>query len=329
MSEPITISIAMCTYNGEKYLQEQLDSLLQQMRLPVELVVCDDCSEDRTVSIIQEFASTATFPVRLFINKKNIGFFRNFEHAISLCQGEIIAFSDQDDVWLPEKLAKIEQVFQEHPHLGLAMSNASIVDENLQKLGDLWKLKGFNRNLQKRFAGGHAFEVLLKCIPALGFTLAFRANLRPLILPIPSGARGRWSHDFWTALIISAFKEVALIPDQLVKYRLHANQFSVGTHIRSIRDRIKLARSRDIKFYENEIAYHNEIRNRISLINGQRNSNRLIVLLDDKINYFNANINMPISKIKRLPLIIRWILKGWYKSYTNGLRSAVRDFLRR
>ncbi len=328
MTEPITISIAMCTYNGEKYLQEQLDSFLQQTRLPDELVVCDDGSQDGTISIIQEFASRATFPVRLFINKKTIGPSRNFENAISLCQGEIIAFSDQDDVWLPEKLGRTEQVFTEHPALGLAMSNALVVNKNLANLGDLWKLKGFNRNLQKRF-DGQAFQVLLKCIPAHGFTLAFRANLRPLILPIPSGAHMFCGHDSWTAFIISAFKEVALIPEQLVKYRLHSDQVTVGTLFRSITGRLKLARSRNIDYYKREIAYHKEIRDRISLFDNERNLSKLIAVVDDKLNYFIANVNQPACKIKRLPLIIRGLFKGWYRAYTNGLRSAVRDLIHR
>ena len=327
MSEPITISIAMCTYNGEKYLQEQLDSFLQQTRLPDELVVCDDASQDGTISIVKEFAFAAPFSVRLFINKNNIGFSKNFENAISLCQERIITFSDQDDVWLPEKLAKVEQVFKEHPAIGLAMSNASVVDENLYYLGNLWKLKGFNRNLQIKIAQGHAFEVLLRSIPAHGFTLAFCANLRPLILPIPSGARARWSHDLWTALVISAFKEVALIPEQLVKYRLHSNQVTVGTHIRSIKQRIELARNRDTDYFKSEIAYHIEIKKHLQSIDKQGNCDRLIMLLDDKINYLNTSANMPICKIKRLPLIIGGLLNGWYKSYNNGLRSAVRDLI--
>lgn len=92
-----TISTAMCTYNGEKYLREQLESIARQTLLPNELVVCDDCSSDETVEIIQDFSRNAPFSVRLMINENNLGFAKNFEKAITLCSGEIIVLSDQDD----------------------------------------------------------------------------------------------------------------------------------------------------------------------------------------------------------------------------------------
>ena len=127
MSRPLTISIALCTYHGERFLQEQLDSFLQQTRLPDELVVCDDGSTDLTVPILEAFGVQAPFPVRLSINSQNLGFTKNFEKAISLCRGEIIAMSDQDDVWLPEKLEKFEQVFVNRPQLGYVFCNAQVV----------------------------------------------------------------------------------------------------------------------------------------------------------------------------------------------------------
>src|SRR4030095_14430308 len=93
MSDPLFVSIALCSYNGERYLQEQLDSIAGQSRLPDELVVCDDRSLDETAEIIRAFASKVPFPVRLTINERNLGSTKNFEKAISLCRGDIILLS--------------------------------------------------------------------------------------------------------------------------------------------------------------------------------------------------------------------------------------------
>src|SRR6266704_3029265 len=101
------ISIALCTYNGARFLPEQLESIAAQTRLPDEMVVCDDRSADETTDIIRTFAKNALFPVRLEINEQKLGSTKNFEKAIRLCHGEIIAPADQDDVWNPQKLSKL------------------------------------------------------------------------------------------------------------------------------------------------------------------------------------------------------------------------------
>lgn len=98
------ISIAMATYNGAKYLQEQLDSFVTQTRQPDELVVCDDGSSDATVEILRHFAAGAPFAVEIHENEVNLSHAKNFEKALSLCGGDVIFFSDQDEVWFPEKV---------------------------------------------------------------------------------------------------------------------------------------------------------------------------------------------------------------------------------
>ena len=102
------ISIAMATYNGEKFLEQQLQSLSKQTLLPAELVVCDDTSTDATADIIKRFSQTAPFPVKLVVNEERLGWRRNFLKSASLCSSEYIAYCDQDDVWLPEKLATVQ-----------------------------------------------------------------------------------------------------------------------------------------------------------------------------------------------------------------------------
>ena len=96
-------SIALATYNGERYLQEQLNSFLHQTRLPDEIIACDDCSTDRTMDILESFAISALFAVYIYRNAINLGYTKNFERAISLCSGDVIFLSDQDDVWFPKR----------------------------------------------------------------------------------------------------------------------------------------------------------------------------------------------------------------------------------
>jgi glycosyltransferase involved in cell wall biosynthesis len=106
-----TISVALAAYNGARYLQEQLDSLAAQRRLPDELVVVDDASSDGTVGILERFRATAPFEVKVHRNTANLGYSANFEVAISRCTGDIIFMSDQDDVWFPEKIEAVAGCF--------------------------------------------------------------------------------------------------------------------------------------------------------------------------------------------------------------------------
>ena len=105
--EEMRISIALCTYNGDPYLSELLESLAGQDFRPCELVVCDDGSTDSTLSILNEFEHVAPFPIRIFNNTENLGVIKNFEKALSLCTGDYIAPCDQDDIWQPEKLERL------------------------------------------------------------------------------------------------------------------------------------------------------------------------------------------------------------------------------
>jgi glycosyltransferase involved in cell wall biosynthesis len=130
ISTPSRISVALCTYNGERFLPQQLDSVAKQTRLPDELIVCDDRSTDRTVALVREFAASSPYPVRIFENEHNLGFAANFERAIRLCEGDLIALSDQDDIWYPIRLERSEQEFSAHPQAGLVFYNTDIIYNN-------------------------------------------------------------------------------------------------------------------------------------------------------------------------------------------------------
>jgi glycosyltransferase involved in cell wall biosynthesis len=221
----------MCTYNGAAYLAEQLDSLSAQTRLPNELVVCDDSSTDkRTREIVTDFARHAPFPVRLFVNKQNLGSRQSFEQAIRRCRGEIIFLCDQDDVWREDKLALIEREFSSRPQTGMVFSDAELVDENLVKLGALWT--SFGAEGQAEIERERAFHALLRGNLVTGATLAFRSRFRRLVLPIPSDII--LQHDGWMALIIAAVAPVVFLNEPLIKYRQHPTQ-QIGASIAGTR----------------------------------------------------------------------------------------------
>lgn len=125
----------MATYNGEKFILEQLNSIERQITLPYELVVTDDGSSDSTIKIIERFKSTSPFPVSIHINTKNLGFADNFIKAAALCNGDWIAFFDQDDYWLPNKLERISNEIIENNTLLAIAHTSRITDHELNATG--------------------------------------------------------------------------------------------------------------------------------------------------------------------------------------------------
>ena len=119
------VSVALCSYNGGRFLHEQLSSLDGQTRLPDEIVISDDGSEDNTVAIIHDFIARTSVPVVFRRNKVRLGHCQNFAATIACCTGDLIALCDQDDVWYPEKLARMELLFAIDPELLMLFSNAS------------------------------------------------------------------------------------------------------------------------------------------------------------------------------------------------------------
>jgi glycosyltransferase involved in cell wall biosynthesis len=188
----IRISIAMTTYNGERYLAQQLESFTRQSRLPDEIVVCDDRSTDRTFQILGDFAKRAPFEVRVLQNPANLGHERNFSQAVTLARGDIIFLADQDDAWYPEKLSVVDRAFAADREALLFVNDVLIADWNLEPTGRT--VLG-----QMRAAGviGRNAKSL-----TLGCATAIRSRLRDLVSPIPSLNYGHdsWIHDFTEAL---------------------------------------------------------------------------------------------------------------------------------
>jgi glycosyltransferase involved in cell wall biosynthesis len=183
------ISIAMATYNGEPFIREQLNSFAAQSQLPEQLIVCDDGSNDRTVAIVEEFAASAPFPVTITRNPKRLGYSDNFARVISLCDGDVIFLSDQDDVWFPEKIATALEAFDAHPDAQVVINNQILTDEKLRHHG-LTKLGNLRRV-------GKTSDAMLE-----GCSTALRREWAEMLFPMPPLGHelvklGAMSHDRW------------------------------------------------------------------------------------------------------------------------------------
>ena len=215
----MNISVVLCTYNGEKYLQEQLDSISKQTCLPDELIVCDDGSTDSTIEILEVFSKTAPFETRIFCNDKNLGPGRNFAKAINLSKGKFICLCDQDDYWLPnkiensiQKITSMEKRFGQNQPL-LVHTDAIVADENLIKVhSSLWD---FQHSFPQK---GHTFAKLLSQNLVTGCTAVINKALKDKALPIPENAV---MHDWWFALVAAAFGQIDSICKPTLLYRQH------------------------------------------------------------------------------------------------------------
>ena len=217
----------MATYNGEQFIGEQLSSIAAQTQLPHELVVTDDCSTDRTFEIVNEFASSAPFPVKASRNPSNRGFRETFYRSAMATQGEWIAFCDQDDVWMPNKLSTLDDAIQKStPSLTLIAHSAEVVDAQLTPSGIAWP-KFRSRTVRP----GTRFPIWWNCP---GFALAVRSDLLPVIsemsldsLELHGLSRlEQSSHDIWAAAVAQAVGDSLLLPEKLVLYRRHTRSTS-------------------------------------------------------------------------------------------------------
>lgn len=206
------ISIAMATFNGAKYLIEQLNSFKHQTRLPEELVICDDCSTDATIQILEDFSRDVNFTVKIYRNSEQLGFIKNFSKAISLCSGDLIFLSDQDDFWFPQKIQRIEHEFLLHPTVSVVVNDAELSDEYLNPRG--LTVAG------QLMSSGQTTDSL-----ELGCCIAFKALLVPIILPVPEFHIG---HDTWINRLGIDFKTRSVVLDVLQYYRRHDSNVTVG-----------------------------------------------------------------------------------------------------
>jgi glycosyltransferase involved in cell wall biosynthesis len=202
------ISVCLASYNGERFIGDQLASILQQLSGDDEVIVSDDGSRDATLARVRAFADAR---IRLVVNQGRRGPTWNFEHALRHARGRYIFLADQDDVWLP---AKVDRMLHGLSHAVLAVSDCVLVDVEGRVLGESFfgsrgSKPGLLHNLFKN--------------SYLGCCMAFRKEVLALALPFPDRI---YTHDAWIGLVAEAMWGTFFIPERLILYRRHAQSYS-------------------------------------------------------------------------------------------------------
>lgn len=322
------ISIALATYNGGEYLQEQLDSFLKQNVQPDELVISDDGSVDNTIEIIQRFQKHAPFDVVLIKNNENCGYACNFSRALSATTGTIVFLSDQDDVWFENKISFMLFVADKHPESQVIMCDAALTDEELNNVG-------YTKLGQIRASGLPDSSFVMGCC------VAVRKEFLELILPIPKTYP---SHDDWIVRMADGVGAKYIAEEVLQYYRRHggnqskfiANSLSRVTRTKIIKHRLTaLVRATKGVGAAN---YYQQVQQFKLFTNGIEDASRrcadncgrwLQFVEGTKATLRNMESKAGLykySRLRRMPVVIKKWLRGHY-SHANETSSVIRDLL--
>lgn len=217
------IDILLATYNGEKYLKEQLDSILNQTYKNIRIIISDDCSKDTTPEILKEYQKKDD-RIELHIQKNNLGVVKNIEFLLKQVKSPYYMLADQDDYWLPEKAEKSLEKLKEEK-ADLVFGDLEVVDKNLNTM-----YKSFNdymlltRKINK-YINSYKINYLYNCVT--GCTVLAKKETIEKIIPLPTNSK-RLIHDHWIGLMVALNGKLAYVPEKYIRYRQHGNN-EVGT----------------------------------------------------------------------------------------------------
>ena len=316
------ISIAMATFNGSLYLEEQLESFLRQTRLPDELIICDDVSTDNTILIVKKFAEKAPFTVKIYQNAINLGYSQNFSRALNLCSGDLVFLSDQDDFWLHDKIETVLKIFIEQPKVQLVIHDIDYCRENLTPIGQtkIERMSDFF-DLNKDYVVGMATTI--------------RGDFLKLCLPIPnlkSVGFDNWLHD-----CSNTVDGKAIIKEVLVLHRRHASNVTAfsGLNVDFVTSKKHFSKrgrllNKTVVEYKSPLALYIWMQKQkvVLLELGYIQSSALDKKIDiQRILVSNLKRRWLIlskPKMYRIRMIVSFYLAGGYAAF-SGLKSAIKD----
>jgi len=323
------VSVALCTYNGAAYIEEQLLSILGQSVVPDEIVLSDDGSTDATLTVCDAVIaawlaedSVRTVTVSVLRNARALGVTANFEQALAACSGDLIALCDQDDIWWPERLERMVGEFARRPELQMLHADARLVDAEGTALGiTLLDTLGVSDADRAAVHSGRAIDAYLRRNIVTGATMMVRSELVARSRPFPSA----WVHDEWIAMVGAATGLVDLLEEPLTDYRQHGgNQIGVTT----LGAAGKLGRLRAPRTERNA-----RLLDRAAALEQRapgfepRPSAEVLALIDGKFAHETRRSALPPTRILRVgPIVCSW-RSGDYSRYGLGLQDVLRDLV--
>lgn len=314
----VRVSVALCTHQGERWIEEQLRSILAQSVPVAEIVVGDDASTDRTLEIVRAVASETDVPVRIREHEVALGVAANFADAIAATTGDVVALSDQDDVWHPDRLERLL------PHLdGVALvhSDARLVDADGRPLGatlaDSLEMSAWER---AAMADGRALEALLRRNLVTGATAIVRRDAAVAALPVPAG----WIHDEWIAMCAALGDGVRFVPEQTIDYRQHGGN-QIGVQRLGLGDKVRRLLEAD----SGKHALKAERATSLATEAARRGlaTGAALDVLVEKARHERDRARLPRPRLLRVPRVLSGIAAGRYRRYSRGAIDIARDLL--
>lgn len=318
-----TVSVALCTHNGARYVAEQVTSILAQTSPVAEIVLSDDASTDDTVAVVESVVASwpGARPALLVLrNPVALGVVANFEQATRACTGELIALCDQDDVWHPDKVASIVREFASRPDLALVHTDAALVDGTGVRLpGALLASLDARKSELREIHAGDGFRALLRRNLVTGATAVFRGSLLAVASPFPP----HWVHDEWLAIVAAATARIDLVERELIDYRQHdSNQIGA----RKLTTRQKFARLGEPRSERNRRLVQRalELHDRLTAL---AVAPQVMALASGKLEHERFREALPRTRAARILPVVGAAARGQYARYSRGAIDVARDLL--
>lgn len=233
------ISVAMTTYNGEKYLREQLDSIMNQSTKVDEIIVCDDCSSDMTLDILKEY------PVKITVNKSNLGFKSNFKKAISLCSGDYILLCDQDDIWDTNKVEELKKQMENHPDIHVCASAFRYIDGNGNFFYEGKVMKLYPNIINENEVCEVSFDSLISINYFQGSSMMIDRWITDKFLQYYNE---EIEHDWFICMLAASYHSMYFYNKALFQYRIHEkNEIGIPSVNENTEKHIRTANKMNIR----------------------------------------------------------------------------------
>jgi len=318
------ISVVICTYNGEAFLREQLESILGQSRRPEAILLSDDGSSDGTLALARQILeSPAAEGIEITIRTRAtaLGAAGNFSEALGQIGQGLVALADQDDVWHKDKLAILGSLLEAEPDLLAVHTDAALVDSTGRRFGSLMSTLKLTTAERAALGQGRGLDALLRRNLVTGATMVFRSELLQRALPVPRG----WVHDEWLALVAALSGGLRFERQELLSYRQHGGN-DIGVRALSATEaRERLGQSRT-EFFARKTERNEALR---SLVASPPTwlGEQGVRALQGKIEHDQWRVGLPDSRLARVPGVLRRWVTGHYARYARGAMDVVRDLV--